>query len=91
MIEPRQDTQTYVNDSETSSRTSTGLAREGSRPVRGAELYILRDKDDKLWGPFEDHAKAIAWAEKKWPDVPSYHDCDGMGAFWDIEAIYPAT
>lgn len=77
----------------TDLKIDTPTARESSRPVRGAELYILRDKNDKLWGPFEDHARAIAWAEKHWPDVPSRHDADerAFGQFWDIEAIYPAT
>ena len=60
------------------------------RTTAGAKLFVLRDKDGKIWGPFEDSTKAIKGAEGKWPDTPRYEDCDGIGTFWDIEPIYPA-
>ncbi len=54
----------------------------------GARSWIIRDNNDKPWGPFETADIARAWAEKKWPDIPHYADAEHGGGFWDIEALW---
>lgn len=51
--------------------------------------WIIRDNNDKPWGPFDSAAAAQAWAQKKWPNIPEYDEenHDGHGC-WTVEAVW---
>jgi hypothetical protein len=34
-------------------------------------MFVVLDRAGIPWGPFDDAAKAGAWAHKKWPEQPA--------------------
>ena len=55
---------------------------EDQKNARAAKLYIVRDKDDNLWGPFDTPKEAVLWGFKKWP-------AELGEKTWDVEGIRP--
>lgn len=67
----------------------TGTDRKIDTPMARERSWIVRDNDDKPWGPFGDAGQARAWAQKKWPEIPEYDESnhDGHGC-WEIEMLW---
>ena len=72
--------QTAMNTSGTETHSDTPLTRKGS--------WIVRDRDDNPWGPFDSAIVAAEWATKKWPDVPPWSEDLDPDNCWDVVALW---
>lgn len=50
-------------------------------------VYRLVGPNDEFGGLFASATAAAEVGKRTWPDTPQYADCDGMGAFWDVEVV----
>lgn len=93
-MEPRDHTQTDVNDSATSGSTRTRQAQSRSGPV----LYELVDKDGRTYVAgsadgmmqrrftFASAAEAAHFAGYLWPDQEQDPDRTGRG--WNVQVVW---
>jgi hypothetical protein len=83
----RQDsTKNAVNEPGSSGKTDTPVTRERSAPVRS--LWVVRDHDDNIWGPFDNGGTASEWAKKKWPGIAQWQEGIEQDECWDVEALW---
>lgn len=63
------------------------MIEEKSR-VPNPVVFIVRDPDDSVWGPFDSGEVAGTWAAKKWPHVPEYDpDALDQHASWEVQRL----
>lgn len=55
------------------------------------QKFIIIDREDNPWGPFDDGAKAVGWAKAKWPDQQQVNEDDGVTEGWDLVLLRPPS
>jgi hypothetical protein len=53
-------------------------------------MYVVKDKDGNLYGPFENARHAAGWAVSKWPGQIQDERTAPHREGWSVVAIRPA-